>query len=179
MEGSAWTRKCSAGNGIRRNCEHGENTEEARWRRGIPRRARYSAPDGSLQSGLRRALFRVGGIAGAAAARGWLFDPELFHSVAQRRRRQTENLCRTAFAGNCTLRSPQDFLNIIPLDLFQSAKLSGRRGSSSAHGKSLLTPQRMNEQDLPFGQQDCALDHMFKLAHIPRPSVVLESLDRR
>jgi len=80
------------------------------------------------------ALFQVGGIAGAAAARGWLFDAELFHSVAQRRRRQTENLCRTAFASNRTLRSPQDFPYIVPLDLIQPAKLSGRRGSSRADG---------------------------------------------
>src|SRR5215470_11857473 len=134
MEGSAWTGKCSAGNGIRRNCEPGENTEEARWRRGIPRRARYSAPDGSLQAGLRMALFRVGGIAGAAAARGWLFDTELFHPVAERRRRQSENLCRPAFASNGTLGPAQDFPYIVPLDVFQPAKLSGRRSRSRADG---------------------------------------------
>src|SRR5262245_6783000 len=133
MEDAAWTRKCSAGNGIRRNCRPGENTEEARWRRGIPRRARYSVPDGSLQSGLRMALFRVGGIAGGADARGWLFDAELFHPVPQRRRRQPENLCRTAFAGNGTLRSPQDFPYIVSLDVFQAAKLSGRRGSGGVY----------------------------------------------
>src|SRR5262244_4597596 len=94
--------------------------------------------------------------------RSRLFDPELFHSVAESRRWQTEYLRGATFASNYTLRALQNFSDIVSLHLFQSAELSGCWNRRDTHGSSLLVVLgSIKKKDFSFGQQHRPLNHVF------------------